>query len=824
MSSVPITRAVLIGKDLENDYEISRILQNVFNLQVSKLNLLDETSNGKTETSDELVAILNSEDVVYVLSNFEGPDFRTLHEKSRHHYRLISTHAIRTLCLEPNPTFPVLKVKRPIYCFFMTNLNFALDVKPYQTKRVVDLIHYMNGCVRKKFTHPLTLISDDCVGNLTRTAVSLNSRVLTTQFIEKCWERRDDINFMADMDTYMVEYALKCFGGLVIYFHGFVEDDMTEFREKTLENGGVVTTRIEEATHVVVGQDVNISRADFLDVHPDSKIVTAQWFWKSIHLEFCNHEELFDPFPSPDPSKSRLNCSRGRRSHTSPGSETVPKRGRKSKSSRGNLELSNASSYGLSEESLEFVIPVEIPKKHDRRYQVCMEMLATEQNYVDDLQLLITLFKEPLERLITQQSSSPTEPPASPAPFLNKMILSKQQINSIFGKIQPMLNIHQVILNSLDTFMKTWNASYDDIALGYVWAIHGPELSKVYPPYVNDYDNARETLDECLANIPKFLTFVKSAESDPKCRKRTVKDLLIKPVQRLPSVCLLLEEIKKRTDKNHKDYGLLSTAIAGIENVLQKTNNSRKEIECYDNIFSICNQIEGYPPALISANRTFHKTVELGILSGDGFFGNYGGRSMTIFLFNDFVAFTKTRSSGNNPNLTQSFYASTRGTLSRQVSFLQPKYKEKKKFKLVSMHRISDFRVVRFEFANEIIIVKVRNEESEYLFIGQPAGETTFNDLLEFFKLLCNLSVQFCGKELRMEELTEDVVKQLKNSANEDFAVIDRAICAAKHGSGSLRRRSTLRRAVSNVSLGISNGLQRFASRAHLSFINESSL
>jgi hypothetical protein len=74
-----------------------------------------------------------------------------------------------------------------------------------------------------------------------------------------------------------------------------------------------------------------------------------------------------------------------------------------------------------------------------------------------------------------------------------------------------------------------------------------------------------------------------------------------------------------------------------------------------------------------------------------------------------------------------------------------------------------------------------------------------------------------------MEELTEDIIRQLKNSSNEDYAVIDRAISVAKHGA-SIKRRSTLRRAVSNVSLGISNGLQRFASRAHLSFINESSL
>jgi hypothetical protein len=818
--SVPITRAVLIGKDLENDYEISMILQNIFKLEVCKISLLDDTKKG--ESTDEFEAVINNEEVVFVLSNFEGPDFRTLHERSNH-YRLISTHAIRTLCLEQNPTFPSLKDKRPIYCFFLTNLTFALAIHKYETKRVVDLVHYMNGCVRKKYTHPLILIGNDSMREDIRTAISLGSKVLTTQFIEKCWEQRDDINFMSNLSEYMEKYALKCFGGLIIYFYGFNDNEMVEFREKTAENGGIVTNLMEEATHIVIATDSNVNRADFdASTSPNVKFVTLQWFWKSIHHDFCNHEDLFEVFPEKEQIEpSRPN--RTRRSQASPGMETITKKVRKSKGSRGNLETSNASSFGLSEESLDFAIPMEAPKKLDRRYHVCMEMLTTEQNYVDDLELLISLFKDPLDRLNMPQSSSPTGQPNSPSPFSNKMILTKQQINKIFGKIQPILNIHRVILNSLETFMKEWSVQYDHIRIGYVWAVHGPELLKVYPPYVNDYDGARDTLDDCLTNIPKFLTFVKTAESDPKCRKRTVKDLLIKPVQRLPSVTLLLEEIKKRTDKNHPDYVSLTQAIGGIESVLQKTNTSRKENDTYENIFSICNQIEGYPPALISANRRFHKTVEVGILSGDGFFGNYGGRSMTIFLFNDFVAFTKTRSSGNNPNLTQSFYQSTRGTLSRNVSFLQTRYKEKKRYKLVSMHRISDFRVVRYEFESEMVIIKVRNEESEYLFIGQPAGETTFNDLLEFFKQLCNLSSEVWYKELRMEELTEDIIRQLKNSSNEDYAVIDRAISVAKHGA-SIKRRSTLRRAVSNVSLGISNGLQRFASRAHLSFINESSL
>lgn len=37
------------------------------------------------------------------------------------------------------------------------------------------------------------------------------------------------------------------------------------------------------------------------------------------------------------------------------------------------------------------------------------------------------------------------------------------------------------------------------------------------------------------------------------------------------------------------------------------------------------------------------------------------------------------------------------------------------------------------------------------------------------------------------------------------------------------RRRSSLRRAMSNISLNITHGIQKFTSRANLSFINENS-
>lgn len=83
----------------------------------------------------------------------------------------------------------------------------------------------------------------------------------------------------------------------------------------------------------------------------------------------------------------RQNNTRSRRSHASPAGDLTSKSKSRKSRSRGALELSNISSdLGLSEENLENIVP-----HNDRRYQVCMEMLNTERNYVEDLELIVTV-------------------------------------------------------------------------------------------------------------------------------------------------------------------------------------------------------------------------------------------------------------------------------------------------------------------------------------------------------------------------------------------------------------------------------------------------
>lgn len=109
----------------------------------------------------------------------------------------------------------------------------------------------------------------------------------------------------------------------------------------------------------------------------------------------------------------------------------------------------------------------------------------------------------------------------------------------IFSKVPALKNVHEDLFKQLkDSLINP------DFLVGKTWAYGANDLEKVYPPYINSYDEALKTLDYCEQNRPKFYTFLKMAESKPECQKNGLKDLLIRPVQRIPSVLLILQGLR----------------------------------------------------------------------------------------------------------------------------------------------------------------------------------------------------------------------------------------------------------------------------------------
>ena len=70
---------------------------------------------------------------------------------------------------------------------------------------------------------------------------------------------------------------------------------------------------------------------------------------------------------------------------------------------------------------------------------------------------------------------------------------------------------------------------------------------------------------------------------------------MIRPIQRLPSVLLLLERLLKYTPATQPDYQQLSNAMAKLREVAKKLNEERGKTEKHLSLFSIVNSIDNCP-------------------------------------------------------------------------------------------------------------------------------------------------------------------------------------------------------------------------------------
>ncbi|XP_025421283.1 protein ECT2 isoform X1 [Sipha flava] len=264
-------------------------------------------------------------------------------------------------------------------------------------------------------------------------------------------------------------------------------------------------------------------------------------------------------------------------------------------------------------------------KPFSPRYQVFSELLQTEINYVGVLNTIITVYKEPLENMVDKED----------------YLLNNTEIKIIFGNVLPIYQVHRDMLEELKCLATSWQ---EDSSIGSVFLKYSSELVKAYPPFVNFFETTREMLLQCDQAKPRFHAFLKVGQTRPECCRQSLQELLIRPVQRLPSISLLLNDILKHSDKNNPDHQALVLALASIREVMTHINEDKRRTEGQVVLFDIFNDIDNCPPHLVSSHRSFITKCDVIELSD-----NLSGRGdhLTIFVFSDVVEVCKKRKSFN---------------------------------------------------------------------------------------------------------------------------------------------------------------------------------
>ncbi|KAG9343589.1 hypothetical protein JZ751_013759 [Albula glossodonta] len=180
----------------------------------------------------------------------------------------------------------------------------------------------------------------------------------------------------------------------------------------------------------------------------------------------------------------------------------------------------------------------------------------------------------------------------------------------------------------LEKLLIDWS---EEKSVGGIILKYSKHLAKAYPQFVNFFEMSKETIVRCERLKPRFHAFLKINQAKPECGRQTLAELLIRPVQRLPSVVLLLNDIKKHTAEDNPDKVTLERAVASLKEVMTHINEDKRKTEGQKQIFDVVYEVDGCPRV---------DTVALGDEPCDR------GDHVTLFLFNDCLEIAKRRNRG----------------------------------------------------------------------------------------------------------------------------------------------------------------------------------
>ncbi|VDM17680.1 unnamed protein product [Hydatigera taeniaeformis] len=264
----------------------------------------------------------------------------------------------------------------------------------------------------------------------------------------------------------------------------------------------------------------------------------------------------------------------------------------------------------------------------DRQHRV-FEFLLTERNYLNILEYLT---QTALSEVIAEDQ-------------VGGPILPRAEADIVFGKLIPIYQLHKRLHLRLAELESTWNmetSRLGEIVLPYI-----DEMEKVYSHYMQFYSAPH--LQQLGREYPRFLAFMRQVERRKESGRQSLSDLLVRPVQRLPSMLLLIQGIIKFTPASHPDHEDVSIFASKLSAILDHINMRLKKNEEHISLLNLYHDINGAPPEMLSSSRSL--VCQLNVFQLDvNASGTPTCEPVILFLLTDCleIARPKKRNTGDN--------------------------------------------------------------------------------------------------------------------------------------------------------------------------------
>ncbi|KAJ3323853.1 Rho guanine nucleotide exchange factor 38 [Boothiomyces sp. JEL0866] len=184
----------------------------------------------------------------------------------------------------------------------------------------------------------------------------------------------------------------------------------------------------------------------------------------------------------------------------------------------------------------------------DPRSNILNEIVMSERQFLNDLQLLVSIFVIP-----------------------SKDYIRPKDHTLLFGNVYPVRSVSEKLLSQMEYSL----ANTENI--GNVFVDNIPLIESAYTAYCQNFTSALEIAEGLTSsNSSKITTFIK--QSNKKLHGKTtswdLNSLLIKPVQRVLKYPLLLKRLLEETPASHPDYRNIQKSLALIGQVAESINKA----------------------------------------------------------------------------------------------------------------------------------------------------------------------------------------------------------------------------------------------------------
>uniref|UniRef100_A0A7M4FCM1 Intersectin-1 n=1 Tax=Crocodylus porosus TaxID=8502 RepID=A0A7M4FCM1_CROPO len=248
------------------------------------------------------------------------------------------------------------------------------------------------------------------------------------------------------------------------------------------------------------------------------------------------------------------------------------------------------------------------------------ELIVTEENYVNDLQLVTEIFQKPL---------------------IESELLTEKEVAMIFVNWKELIMCNIKLLKALRVRKKMSGEKMPVKMIGDILTAQLPHMQP-YIRFCSCQLNGAALIQQKTDEVPDFKEFVKRLAMDLRCKGMPLSSFLLKPMQRVTRYPLIIKNIIENTPENHPDHSHLKHALEKAEELCSQVNEGVREKENSDRLEWIQAhvQCEGLSEQLVFNSVTNCLGPRKFLHSGK-LYKAKSNKELYGFLFNDFLLLTQ---------------------------------------------------------------------------------------------------------------------------------------------------------------------------------------